>query len=84
MSQNEVAPAPQVVRPEDLPVDVRLAALEQALRFTMSFIKVNVTHNSPIIGGGATQSQMTLMDFYLQQLQQQQMLVGQQGQGNGR
>ena len=50
----------------------------------MIFIKVNVTHNSPIIGGGATQSQMTLMDFYLQQLQQQQMLVGQQGQGNGR
>lgn len=67
---------PQQVDAASMPIEVRLIALEQALKFVMDMVKVNVTHNSPIIGGGATQMQMSLYDFYIQQLQQKQMIVG--------
>lgn len=58
-------------------VAVRLDGLEAALQFAMAQIKVTITSTSPIIGGGSHSQQMTLLDFYLQQSKQQQMLVGQ-------
>lgn len=73
--------APEQIDSNSIPMDVRVIALEQALKFVMDFMKVNITQNSPIIGAGAVQTQMSLYDFYIQQLQQRQMIVGN---GNGR
>lgn len=83
MSNNETsAPAQnEQIDPATLPLEVRVAALEQALQFTMSQVKVTVTQESPILGGGRHSSTMSLLDFYLQQLRQAQMVIGN---GNGR
>lgn len=71
-----LAPMGQQPQGEPPSVAVRLDGLETALQFAMQQIKVTITQASPIIGGGATRQEMTLLDFYLQQAKQQQMLVG--------
>lgn len=70
------APEPEQIDPNTVPLPLRLAAVEQALQFVMMNLKVNITENSPILGGGARQTQMTFLDWYLQQLRQAQMVVG--------
>src|SRR5678815_5285394 len=70
---------PMGQQPEGQPpsVAVRLEALENAIQFTMQNIKVQIRQESPIIGGGTQTLNTNLLDFFLQQAKQQQMLVGQ-------
>lgn len=63
------------INPDNVPLELRIAALEQALQFTMRHIQVQIRQESLIIGGSPTTSTMTLFDFYLQQLRQAQMVV---------
>lgn len=57
------------VLPQELPpVDVRVKALEQALRFTMENIKVQITLPSPLVGIPAQVLTSNLYQVYLEQL----------------
>lgn len=69
--------APLGKQPDGQPpsVSVRLDALEKALQFAMSHVQVQITSQSPIIGGSGSTQQMSMLDFYMQSLKQQQMLV---------
>jgi hypothetical protein len=59
------------VLPQELPpVDVRVAAIEQALKFTMENIKVQITLPTPLIGVPAQVITTNLYQVYLEQLQQ--------------
>lgn len=68
--------APQQIDPESVPVHARITALEQALQFTMGHIKVSLVQPGLLVGSGPIKTEMTLLEYYLQQLRQSQMVVG--------
>lgn len=61
-------PVVEPVAQELPPLDVRVAAMEQALRFTMENIQVRINLPSPIVGMAPQVINTNLYKVYLEQL----------------
>lgn len=71
------------VLPQELPpLDVRVRAVEQALRFTMENIKVQITLPSPLVGIPAQVITTNLYQVYLEQLKAAKDAAERQAQAN--
>ena len=76
--------AEDFAQPSQLPpLEVRMAALEQAVKFTMENIKVNITLPSPLVGVPPQVIHSNLFQIYLEQLAATRAMAERQENNNG-